>query len=132
MKITVQVTINAPMDKVWDFWTNPEHITKWNFASPDWHCPSAMNDLIGRFSWRMEAVDDSMGFDYSGKYNTVLPKEKIDLTLDDGRNVTIEFKEEQEGIILTETFEADPEGDLEMQRMGWQAILQNFKSHCER
>ncbi|HAA13308.1 MAG TPA: hypothetical protein DCE41_17115 [Cytophagales bacterium] len=131
-EITVQITVRASLDRVWKAWTEPKHITQWNFASPDWHCPSANNDLTvgGTFSWRMEAKDGSMGFDYEGTYKEVSPKSKILATLGDGRKVEIRFAEKDGAVEVTETFEAD-ENNVEMQRQGWQAILENFKSHAE-
>ena len=92
--ITIQATIDSPVEKVWEYWTSPDHITKWNFASPEWHCPRAMNDLKngGKFSWHMEAIDGSMGFDYSGTYRLIEVPGLIEKQLDGGRNVMIRFE----------------------------------------
>ena len=133
MVIKIETTINAPINKVWECWTTPEHITKWNFASPDWCCPSATNDLKpnGTFSWRMEAKDGSMAFDYTGTYKEVIENKSISLELDDNRIVKILFAEENGAVKITEEFEAEDENNAEMQRQGWQAILNNFKAHVE-
>ncbi|MCU0455797.1 MAG: SRPBCC family protein [Bacteroidales bacterium] len=133
MTITVATKINAPVGKVWEFWTKPEHIVMWNFASDDWCCPKALNDLRqdGRFLWRMEAKDGSIGFDFTGKYLKVTDYQKIEYLLDDGRNVTIEFHKSGSETTITETFEAEDKHSLEMQRDGWQNILNNFKKYIE-
>lgn len=132
--ITVQVTVNADIDKVWDCWTRPEHITKWNFASDDWHSPSAQNDLKpgGRFLWRMEAKDGSFGFDFSGVYDEVRLHEYISYSLDDGRIVRITFTAGGNNTEVEEVFEAESENSLELQQSGWQAILNNFKKYTEQ
>ncbi len=131
-QITISTKIGSAKEKVWEFWTRPEHIVNWNFASDEWHCPSAVNELKpgGRFSWRMEAKDGSMGFDYSGKYGMIETNEIIKLTLEDGRKVSIEFHENDGLTEVIETFEPDA-NDLELQKQGWQAILDNFKSYVE-
>lgn len=131
--ITVKATINAPIEKVWERWTTPEHITKWAFASDDWHAPSATNDLRpgGAFSSRMEAKDGSMGFDFGGIYDTVKTNELIEYTLGDGRKVSIEFESNGDVTMVTETFDPERENPVEMQQAGWQMILDNFKKHAE-
>ncbi len=132
-KITIQTTVNAPLTTVWEYWTNPEHVMQWNAASDDWHTPSAANDLQtgGRFSFRMEAKDKSMGFDFSGTYTTVVPHKQISYVLEDNRTVDITFKETPEGVHITETFDIEQENPAEMQRNGWQAILDTFKKYVE-
>ena len=132
-RITVQTRINADLQKVWKHWTDPKHIVNWNFASDDWQCPRADNDLQpgGKFSWRMEAKDGSMGFDYAGTYQVVEELLLIEKTLDDGRKVRISFTEKEGITEVIEEFEPD-ENDLEMQRMGWQLILDNFKKNVEK
>ena len=92
-KITVETTVKAPVEKVWDYWTKPEHITQWNHASDDWHSPRAENDLRagGKFSARMEAKDGSMGFDFGGVYDEVKEYEHIAYTLGDDRKVVVDF-----------------------------------------
>lgn len=130
--ITVQVVVSASIDKVWTFWTNPKHIVNWNFASDDWMCPNAINNFEpnGKFSWRMEAKDGSVGFDYSGTYNNVETQKQIELTLDDNRKVFISFSFDNGMTTITEIFEPD-ENDIELQKQGWQAILNNFKKYVE-
>lgn len=131
--ITINVSIKAPASKVWEYWTAPEHITKWNNASDDWHSPSAENDVRtgGKFNIRMEAKDGSVGFDFGGVYDNVRPNEIIEYTMGDGRKVTVNFKESDGKTEVTETFEAESVNPLEMQREGWQNILNNFKKYTE-
>ncbi len=131
--ITVETLIDAPIDTVWDYFTQPEHIEQWNHASPDWHTPEAENDLIegGTFTYRMEAKDGSAGFDYTGTYDEIIPQAKISYTLDDGRAVTVTFTEEGDRTYVSETFEAEGVNPIDMQRDGWQAILDSFKAHVE-
>lgn len=131
--ITVEATINVPVEKVWKLWTTPEDIIQWNSASEDWHTPSATNDLRvgGRFTSRMEARDGSMGFDFGGVYDEVKANAEIRYTMDDDRKVSVLFKEENGKTKVTETFEAEGENSVEMQRDGWQAILDNFKKYAE-
>lgn len=131
-KITVQATITAPIEKVWEFWTKPEHITKWNNASEDWHTPTAEVDLRpgGKFLSRMEAKDGSFGFDFTGTYDEIKENELIAYTMDDGRTVKITFIKKDPSVTeVVETFDAESENPLEMQRSGWQAILDNFKKY---
>lgn len=131
--ITVQTVINAPIENVWKLWTTPEHITKWNNASDDWHTPFAENDLRtgGKFLSRMEAKDGSFGFDFSGVYNFVKIYEAIHYTMDDGRKVLITFSGMDNETKLVEAFEGETQNPVEMQRAGWQAILDNFKKYVE-
>jgi len=131
--ITVSVIIEAPVQIVWEYWTNPKHIINWNNASPDWHTPRAENDLRagGTFLSRMEARDGSMGFDFSGKYTKVEQQKLIELTLDDDRKVQVRFDADGNNTIVTEVFEAEQENTLELQETGWQAILNNFKKYVE-
>jgi|SRR6185295_4717229 len=131
--ITVKTTINAPMEKVWRYWNAPEHITQWAFASDDWEAPQAENDLKvdGRFKTTMAAKDKSVSFDFTGKYAAVTPNELIEYDIDDGRHVTVEFANTPGGVQVTETFEMENENSEELQRGGWQAILENFKKHVE-
>jgi len=133
-KITVQATVAADINKVWSSWTLPEHITKWNFASYDWHCPSATNDLKagGRFCATMAAKDGSMSFDFEGIYDEVIHHQKIAYSLADGRQITILFESEGEKTRVTETFDPENENSMELQRAGWQSILDNFKAYTER
>lgn len=131
--ITVETLVNAPVEKVWKFWTSPEQITQWNNASEDWHTPYAENDLRvgGKFLSRMEARDGSFGFDFGGVYDAVKENEYIEYTIGDGRQVKVEFSRVRNSTKVTETFEAESTHSIEMQRAGWQAILDNFKKHTE-
>jgi len=132
-KITIKANVNVPITKVWEYWGAPEHITQWCMASDDWHAPSAENDLRtgGKFSTRMEAKDGSFGFDFGGIYDEVIDHKLIAYTMEDGRTVKITF-EEKEGVTeIIETFDPEGENPIEMQRNGWQAILDNFKAYTE-
>ena len=131
--ITVSNTVNAPVAKVWDYWTKPEHITQWNHASDDWHSPWAKNDLRtgGSFSARMEAKDGSMGFDFGGIYDSVKDKESIEYTMGDGRRAKVIFTQDGNGTKVVESFDAEETNSIELQRGGWQAILDNFKKYVE-
>jgi uncharacterized protein YndB with AHSA1/START domain len=131
--ITVSVVVGAPVKKVWDSWTKPEHIVKWNSASDDWHTPNATNDLRvgGKFTSRMEAKDGSMGFDFEGVYDEVEPLKKIAYTMSDGRKVKIIFESKAGETMVKETFEPENTNSLELQRAGWQAIMDNFKKYTE-
>ena len=132
--ITVESTINAPVEKVWEYWSKPGHITQWCNASDDWHTPRAANDLRtgGNFSSRMEAKDGSMGFDFGGTYDEVREHEYIEYTLGDGRKVKIYFTPDGGSTKVVESFEAESTNPVEMQRGGWQAILDNFKKYTEK
>ena len=132
-KITVENTIQAPVEKVWEYWTKPEHIVNWSFASDDWHTPAAENDLRegGKFSSTMAAKDGSMSFDFGGVYTKVDEHKAIEYTLGDGRTVSIIFSSEGSATKVVETFEAETQNSVEMQQFGWQAILDNFKKYTE-
>ncbi len=132
-KVTVKTTVKAPVDKVWKFWTSPEHITKWNNASDDWHSPRAVNEVRtgGKFNIRMEAKDGSTGFDFGGIYQDVKLNKLITYTMDDGRAVTVDFTSDGKETTVTETFEAEQVNSVEMQRAGWQSIMDNFKKYTE-
>jgi len=132
--ITVENTIKAPVEKVWEYWTKPEHITKWNAASDDWHTPWAKADFRegGSFSARMEAKDGSMGFDFAGVYDVLRTNEYIEYTIGDGRKVKVRFTPGGNITKVTESFEAENTHPVEMQRGGWQAILDNFKNYTEK
>jgi len=131
--ITITATILAPAEKVWERWTVPEHIIKWNNASDDWHTTHAENDLRigGKFLSRMEAKDGSLGFDFIGIYDLVKENKLLEYTLGDGRKVIIVFTGIGNTTNIVETFEAESENSIEMQRSGWQAILENFKKYAE-
>ncbi|MGS2760681.1 SRPBCC family protein [Sinomicrobium sp. M5D2P9] len=132
-QITVKNTIQAPVAKVWELWTKPEHITKWNFASEDWHCPKAENDLKagGKLNSRMEAKDGSFGFDFEATYDEIVDHKKIVYTIADGRKVTTDFKNLDGKTEVITVFDAETTNPVEMQRGGWQAILDNFKTYAE-
>lgn len=132
--ITIETTVHADLEKAWNYWTSPEHIVKWNFAIDEWHSPHATNDLKtgGKFNFRMEARDGSMGFDFYGTYDEIIPKQLIAYTLGDGRKARILFDEiNNNSVKITETFEAENQNPVELQKGGWQAILDNFKKHVE-
>ena len=132
-KVTIQTTVNAPLEKTWRLWNTAEHVKQWNNASPDWHTPKAENDLRegGSFSYRMEAKDGSFGFDFGGVYDEVKPNEKLAYTMDDGRKVQVTFTGKGDQTEITEVFDAEEENSIELQRTGWQAILDNFKKYAE-
>lgn len=131
--ITIQTVVKAPIEKVWECWNKPEHITGWAFASDDWEAPSSENDLRvgGKFKTRMQAKDGSSGFDFTGIYTAVRENELIEYDMDDGRHVKSEFKETPDGVQITTTFDPETENPEEMQRSGWQTILDNFKKYVE-
>jgi uncharacterized protein YndB with AHSA1/START domain len=133
-KIKIETVVNAPIEKVWGYWNEPEHITKWAFASDDWECPYAENDLRegGKSLVRMAAKDSSSSFDIVSTYTTVVPNKKIEYTMADGRTVSIDFDEDESGKVkIVEEFEMENQNSEEMQRSGWQAILDNFKKYTE-
>ncbi len=132
-KIRIEAMVAAPPAKVWDFWTSPDHVTKWNAASDDWHSPRATNDLTvgGTFNYRMEARNKSAGFDFRGTYTIVTPRERIHFVMGDGRHVDVRFVPEGDGVRVVEEFETETTNSAELQRTGWQAILDNFKRHVE-
>lgn len=131
--ITVEATIKAPVDKVWKFWNEPEHITQWAFASPDWHAPYADNDLRkdGKFKTTMAAKDGSFSFDFEGVYSKVETNKAIEYAMADGREVKIQFIAQGNETKVIETFDPEDQNPHEMQKGGWQAILDNFKNHTE-
>lgn len=134
MEITVETTVKAPLHKVWEALTKAEHITGWNFASDDWHCPASEIDLRpgGRFRHRMEAKDGSMGFDMEGAFTRIDEQERMDFTLDDGRKVSVMCNLTPEGVHVTEIFEAENTFPPEQQKDGWQSILDSFRRYVER
>jgi uncharacterized protein YndB with AHSA1/START domain len=131
--ITVSAVVNASIEKVWDSWTNPTHIVNWNNASDDWHTPKAANDLHkeGRFVFTMAAKDGSFSFDFSGTYTAVDPQKKISYIMDDGRVAEVLFEPDGNCVSITETFQAENIHSTDMQKAGWQAILNNFKKYVE-
>jgi uncharacterized protein YndB with AHSA1/START domain len=131
-KITVEATIAADKKKAWDYYTHPEHITKWNFASPDWHCPHAENDMRvgGKYNARMEAKDGSFGFDFEAVYDEVVANEKFTYSFG-GRSSTVTFEDVEGQTKVTVVFDAENEHPEEFQKQGWQAILDNYKKYTE-
>ena len=131
--ITIHTRINAPVSRVWKYWTTPEDIVKWNNASDDWYTPKARNDLRigGKFLCRMEARDGSSGFDFGGIYTDIQTNKLIEYEIDDGRQVIITFSESDNKTEVVETFEAESNNSVDMQRTGWQSILNNFKKYAE-
>lgn len=132
-KITVNAMIQAPIQEVWEKWTKPEHITKWNFAIDSWQCPKAENDLRvgGKYSARMEAKDGSFGFDFEAIYDVVVEHKELTYTMSDGRQATTVFESIGSKTQMTTTFDAESENPEEMQQQGWQMILNNFKKYAE-
>ena len=131
--VTIKNTIYQNIKKVWEFWITPEHIMRWNFATPQWHCPAAEHDLRvgGKLSYSMAAKDGSMSFNYEGIFTQINPNELLEYTLDDARKVSITFSEEDGMTTIIESFEVEDENTIDMQRQGWQAILDNFKKYAE-
>lgn len=131
--ITVQSTINASIEKIWELWTAPEHVMKWNNASEDWHTPFAENDLKvgGKFKYTMASTDGTMRFDFEGIYTNVVNPSLIEYEMADGRKVKIVFEKDAEGIKVIESFDPETVNPEEMQKNGWQAILDNFKKYVE-
>ncbi|TGK85849.1 activator of HSP90 ATPase [Leptospira bourretii] len=132
-QITIQSTIQTNSKKVWDDYTKPEHIIHWNFASDDWQCPWAKNDLRvgGKYSARMEAKDGSFGFEFEATYDKVIDQKLISYTMEDGRRASVTFESLENQTQVTIVFDAEDQNPIEMQRGGWQAILDNFKKYVE-
>lgn len=132
--VTVQAIIKAPINKVWEYWTNPTHIVHWNFASPDWHCPNATNNLevSGEFHYLMAAKDGSVSFDFWGTYHVIEINKQIEAILGDGRKMIISFEQNSEGTLITEQFEPETMNAVELQKTGWQLILDNFKNYVDK
>lgn len=132
-KITIQTTVDNSVERVWECWNEPGHITQWNFAADTWCCPRAENDLRvgGKYSARMEAKDGSFGFDFEAVYDEVVKNKKIAYTMTDGRQATTTFENSGKGTLITTVFDPEDQNPLEMQKEGWQAILNNFKAYVE-
>ena len=132
--IKVEALVHAPIEKVWKYWTEPDHIKRWNTASDDWHTTYAENDLKvgGKFLSRMEAKDGSFGFDFGGIYDEVRTPKYISYSLEDGRKVKITFNSKDNITEVTEVFDPESSNTIEMQQAGWQAILDNFKKYVEQ
>ena len=133
MEISIETTVDAPLGTVWEAWVTPKDIIKWDFPSDDWCCPRAEINLEigGKFNYRMEAKDGSMGFNFDGEFTDIQPHRSINYKIADGREVKVEFIETENGVRVVETFEAEDENSAEQQRQGWLCILTNFKKHVE-
>lgn len=133
MKITVETLVQATPSQVWDTWNNPTDIEQWNTPHTDWHTTKSSVDLRegGKFLSRMEAKDGSAGFDFEGTYTRVVPNQALEYRMSDGREVKVEFLERPDGVFVQETFDAETENSPELQREGWQAILDNFGRYVE-
>ena len=134
MKITVEALVKAPIETVWSAWNDPAHIQRWNAADDSWHTPRSTVDLRegGKFVSRMEAKDGSAGFDFGGTYTRIVPMELIEYRIGDGREVQVRFEEGTDGVRVVETFDAETVNSPELQRQGWQAILDNFRRYAEQ
>lgn len=132
-QIVVHINIKAPIQKVWDCWTLPKHIVNWNFASSDWHCPKAENNVTigGEFHYLMEARDGSFNFDFWGTYVAIEEPRSLETVLGDGRKVKVFFESTGNETIITETFDPETTHPIELQKAGWQLILDNFKLYVE-
>lgn len=132
--VTVETTVNAPVAKVWQYWTEPRHITQWCHASDDWHAPHAENDVRtnGKFKTTMAARDGSVSFDFEGVYTKVTPEKNIEYTMSDGRKVSVSFEASENRTRVAETFDTESSNPAEVQRQGWQAILDNFRRYVEQ
>lgn len=132
-KVTVSATINADTKKTWDYYTKPEHITKWNFADPSWQCPSVSNDMRvgGKYSARMEAKDGSFGFDFEAIYSEIVTGERFTYAMPNDRQVSVDFKGNGSQTVVVVTFDPEDQNPIEFQKQGWQAILDNFKKYTE-
>jgi Uncharacterized conserved protein len=131
--ISIETLVAAPAKKAWDYYTLPEHITQWNFADPSWHCPTAENDLRvgGKYKARMEAKDGSFGFDFETTYTEVDTHKKIGYVIGDGRKVEVFFQPNDDATRLKIIFDAENQNSLELQKNGWQAILDNYAKYTE-
>ncbi len=133
MEITIENDVHVPVEKVWEFWTDPKHIQEWCHASDDWHAPQASNDVRvdGTFSTTMAAKDGSESFDFQGTYTNIVPLKLIEYTMGDGRKASVMFTDNGESTHISQTFETETINPPEMQRSGWQGILDNFKKYSE-
>ena len=132
-KITITATVHADVRKAWDYYTQPGHITQWNFADPSWFCPSASNDMRvgGKYSARMEARDGSFGFDFEAVYSEIADGKSFAFGMPDGRQVSVGFEGKGKDTVVTVSFDPEDENPVEFQRAGWQAILDNYKKYTE-
>ena len=134
MMISVDTIVNSNIEKVWKNWSDPEAVMKWNYASDDWHCPKASNDFKpgGNFNYTMSSKDGKNSFDFVGMYTEIKPLQNIEITLGDGRKVSVSFEAvDDQNTIVTESFDTEETNSVDLQRTGWQAILDNFRIYCE-
>ena len=133
-QIEVKSIVKAPMSHVWECWTAPKHIVHWNFASDDWHCPKADNNLIvgGTFHYTMSAKDNSMSFDFWGTYVSIEFEKHLEILLGDGRKMSVYFESNGDETTVMEKFDPENENPVELQKTGWQMILDNFKTYSEQ
>ena len=132
--ITIDTIVSSPIEKVWKYWNDPNSVRQWNHASEDWYCPKATNEFVegGKFSYTMSSTDNKSSFDFGGMYTKIELLKTIEITLGDGRKMTVEFeKVDDNNAIVTESFETEDVNSVDRQREGWQAILDNFKKYCE-
>jgi uncharacterized protein YndB with AHSA1/START domain len=131
--ISIETTINAPISTVWEKWTSPSHVQYWNFASPDWHCPKATTELKigGEFHYEMASKDGTMSFDFWGTFQQIEPEKFLDIIIGDGRKMHVNFEKTESGTTVTEQFEPENQNPEDMQKAGWQMILDNFKNYVE-
>lgn len=134
MKIVVSNTIEKPISKVWEYYNSPEHIVNWNFATEDWQCPWAENDMKvgGVYKAKMEAKDGSFGFELKAVYSEIIPEKSFVYILEDKREVSVKFLEKGQATFVEISFDAEQQNPAEMQKAGWQAILDNFKKYAEK
>jgi uncharacterized protein YndB with AHSA1/START domain len=132
--IEISTEVFVPVSTAWEFWCNPKHVMGWNFAADTWHCPRAENELEEgkQFNDELAARDGSITFDFIGTFDRIIPEELLQITLGDGRKMEVHFEATEQGCKVLERFEPESENSREMQEMGWQAILNNFKSYTER
>lgn len=131
--LEINTKINASLHKIWNYYISPEHIINWNFASDDWHCPKAENDLFDskKFKYNMSSKDNKYSFDFEGNYTKVIEFKEINYDIIDGRKVSVSFSEEGKSVFVKIMFDAEKINSEELQIAGWQAILDNFKKYVE-
>jgi uncharacterized protein YndB with AHSA1/START domain len=132
--ISVSTTVDVPRSETWHYYTEAEHVINWNFASEDWHCPAARNDLRegGTFAITMASKDGNMEVELEGTYEEIKPEQHIAYTLENGNKVTVDFKDQDDGTRVDIRFEPDPDEDHDSQRDQWEGILGNFRQYAER
>lgn len=132
--IKIEALVNSTLENTWSCWTDPAKIVQWNFASKDWHCPFAENDLRagGRFRYTMAAVNGEAAFEFEGTYLSITPLNSIHYAMDDNRQVRVTFiSVGPEQTKVVEWFDPESHSSIQLQRSGWQAILNQFKTIAE-